>query len=148
VSQARVFIALGVPVVPTSSPTIKNIDPKHPVGLFEPPGLDSVAGRRDQWDAVCKQFRDIVTTYLKGQLDDARAQGAVLEDNVAFWDSVYVNVRDLPANVAGWTSQQILHAFLGIATNPYVLGLGALVVVGFIVYGKGSKAIVQAAAGR
>lgn len=147
VARARSLIAVGVVVIPSNTTTIKNIDPAHPVGMFEPAGLDSTPGRRAQWDAVVKQFRDIVTAYLKGEQADARAKGAALEADTAFWDSVYAAVKDLPANVAGWTSQQILHAFLGIATNPYVLGLGALAVVGFIVYRKGSVAIVKAAAG-
>lgn len=147
VTVARGLIAHGVFVVPASAATIKNIDPAHPLGMFTPGGLDA-PGRRDQWDATVSACRDMVTLYLKGEQADARAKGAELEANTAFWDSVVAVANDPLGTVAGWGSQQVLHALLGLVTNPYVLGLGAIVVVGVVISRGGGAKLVKLAAGK
>lgn len=148
VARAVAIIGKGLMVVPSNSTAIKNIDPTHPNGLFTPALANQDADHKASWDRITAEFKSIVTAYLKGEFEDARAKGAALEANVAFWDSVYTTVQDLPGDVAGFASRSILHALGSILLNPYVLGLGAVAVVGFIVYRRGSVAILKAAAGK
>lgn len=145
ITKAVAVLGKGLMIVPTNATTIHNIDKTHPDGLYSPISADP--SRSTQWDQITAQFKTVTTAYLKGELADAVAKGADLDADVAFWDSVAEEVKNLPGDVAGFAAKNILGAFAGIIFNPYVLGLGALALVGFIVYQRGSAKVMSLATG-
>lgn len=113
--------------IPRNVDTVKNYYPAGPANLVQP---DLTEGAEAQaWQIMVADFKSAYSLYLRKQLAAAKDAADASAARVEFWnkvEAVVSTVADLPNAAAG----KVFDLF----TGRNILMLGALVVVGYIVF--------------